>query len=188
MCRASIARWKRPSTVHAGAFSQLGRLILAYASQLADDADSFHEEAGVALSLNPNSTYTIGAIGYLQALMGEVDSGLLLLDRAISLNPCGPAWFHAAYVVDHLLQNDYERALAVTRTHHPFISFWDDVIVAAVLGRLDRKNEARPYVEAVRKQKPDFEGRAGELMRRSLKIDDVVDDLLDGLRHVDMVI
>jgi TolB-like protein len=48
--------------------SQLGRLILAYASHLADDADSFREEAGVALSLNPNSPYTVGAIGYLHVL------------------------------------------------------------------------------------------------------------------------
>jgi hypothetical protein len=32
------------------------------------------------------------------------------------------------------------------------------------------------------RQKPDFIGRARELIRRSLKIDAVVDDLIDGLR------
>lgn len=163
--------------------SQLGRLVLAYASYLADDADSFREEAGVALSLNPNSPYTVGAIGYLHAMMGEIDSGLPLLDQAISLNPGSPAWFHAGYVVDHLLKNDYERALAVTRTYHPFISFWDDVMIAAILGRLDRTDEAQPHVESARMQKPDLKGRAGELMRRTLKIDDLVDDLVDGLRR-----
>lgn len=163
--------------------SQLGRLILAYASYLADDADSFREEAGVALSLNPNSPYTVGTIGYLHAMMGEIDQGLPLLDRAISLNPCSPAWFHAGYVVDHLLKNDYERALAVTRTYHPFISFWDDVMIAAILGRLGLTDEAQPHVESARTQKPDLAGRAGELMRRTLKIDDLVDDLVDGLRR-----
>lgn len=163
--------------------SQLGRLILAYASYLADDVDSFCEEAGVALSLNPNSPYTVGTIGYLHAMMGEIDQGLPLLDRAISLNPCSPAWFHAGYVVDHLLKNDYERALAVTRTYHPFISFWDDVMIAAILGRLGLTDEAQPHVESARTQKPDLAGRAGELMRRTLKIDDLVDDLVDGLRR-----
>lgn len=163
--------------------SQLGRLILAYASHLADDADSFHEEAAIALSLNPNSPYTVGAVGYLHVLAGDTDAGLPLLDRAVTINPCGPTWFHAAYVVDHLLRNDYERALAVTRTHHPFISFWDDVMIAAILGRLDRIDEARAHLESIRVQKPDFPGRAGELMRRSLKIDDLVDDLVDGLRR-----
>jgi adenylate cyclase len=163
--------------------SQLGRLILAYASHLADDPDSFHEEAGIALSLNPNSPYTVGAVGYLHVFLGEIDPGLALLDRAVSLNPCGPAWFHAGYVVDHLLQNDYERALAVTRTYHPFISFWDEVMIAAILGQLGRADEARPHVEAIRKQKPDLAGRARELMRRGLKIEDLVEDLVDGLRR-----
>jgi adenylate cyclase len=163
--------------------SQLGRLILAYASYLADDADSFREESHIALSLNPNSPYTVGAVGYLHILMGEVDRGLPLLDRSVSLNPCGPAWFHAGYVIDYLLQDDYDRALAVTRTYHPFISFWDDVMIAAILGRLDRTDEARPHIVAARKQKPDLPDRAGELMRRSLKIDELVDDLVDGLRR-----
>jgi len=31
-------------------------------------------------------------------------------------------------------------------------------------------------------QKPDFPGRARELLRRSIKNDAVVDDLIDGLR------
>ena len=163
--------------------SQLGRLILAYASHLADDADCFHEEARIALSLNPRSPYTVGSVGYLHVLMGDTDRGLPLLDRAISLNPCSPAWFHTGHVVDHLLKNDHERALAVTRTHHPFISYWDDVMIAALLGLLDRADEARPHVEAARRQKPDLVDRAGELMRRSLKIDDLVDDLVAGLQR-----
>ena len=163
--------------------SQLGRLILAYASHLADDLDSFHEEAGIALSLNPRSPYTVGSVGYLHVMMGDTERGLPLLNRAVSLNPCSPAWFHAGFVVDHLLQRDYTRALAVTRTQHPFISFWDDVMIAAMLGLLERAEEARPHVEAASRQKPDLADSVGELMRRSLKIDDLVDDLVLGLRR-----
>lgn len=91
------------------------------------------------------------------------------------------AW-QAGYAVNHLLQDDYERALAVTRTYHPFISYWDDVMIASMLGHLGRADEAQPHVEAVRQLKPDFPNRAADLMRRSLKIDDLVDDLVDGLR------
>jgi TolB-like protein len=163
--------------------SQLGRLILAYASHLADDTDSFHEEADIALSLNPNSPYTVGAVGYLHVFRGEIDTGMPLLDRAVALNPSGPTWFHAGYVINNLQQDDYERALAVTRTYHPFISFWDDVMIAAILGRLDRTEAARLHIEAARKAKPDLADRAGEWMRRSLKIDDLVDDLVDDLRR-----
>jgi hypothetical protein len=127
--------------------SQLGRLILAYANHLTDDMDSFHEEAGIALSLNP----------------------------------CGPAWFHAGYVIEHLLRDDYERGLAVTRTNHPFISYWDDLVIAAMLGQLKRTAEARACLEVAGQQKPDIDGRAAELMRRGLKIDGLVKNLIDEL-------
>jgi len=166
--------------------SQLGRLILAYASHLGDDSESFADESQAALALNPNSPYTVGAVGYFHVLRGEVDTGLPLLDRAIAANPCHPAWFHAGLVIDHLLRGDYESALGETRKHHPFISFWDDVVLAAILGRLGRSDEASAHVERVTELKPDFAGRARELIRRSLKVDSLVDDLLEGLRAAGM--
>jgi adenylate cyclase len=162
--------------------SQLGRLILAYASHLADDIGSFREESETALALNPNSLYTIGAIGWMHALRGELERGLPMLDRAITANPCHPAWFHAGYVVDNLVRCDRETALTETRTHRPFMSFWDDVMLAAILGKLDRIDEARPHVDRITDQKPDFAGRARELIWRGLKIEAVIDDLTDGLR------
>jgi adenylate cyclase len=162
--------------------SQLGRLILAYSSYLADDADGFREESETALGLNPNSPYTLGAVGYFHILRGEIEQGLPLLERAIALNPCHPRWFHAGHVVDHLLRGDDERALAETSKHRPFISFWDDAIIAAILGRLGRIDEARPHIESLREHKPDLGARARELMRRSLKIDALIDGLVGGLR------
>lgn len=166
--------------------SQLAHVILTYASFLADDTVSFVEESQTALALNPNSPYSIGAVGYLHILRGEIDLGLPLLNRAVAVNPCHPAWFHAGYVIEHLLRNDYEVALGESRKHHPFMSFWDDVMLAAILGKLGRSDEARQHVERVAEQKPDFAGRARELFRRSLKIEPLVDQLIDGLRLAGM--
>ncbi len=166
--------------------SQLAHLILAYASYLADDSESFREESQTALELNPNSPYTIGSIGYFHVLRGELDVGLPLLDRAIAVNPCHPAWFHAGHVIDLLLRRDYETALAETRKHLPFMGFWDDAMLAAMLGKLGRTDEAGPHIDRVTGQKPDFAGRARELFRRSLKIDSIVDELIDGLRTAGM--
>ncbi len=170
--------------VHLDSGSQLARLILAYASHLADDVEDFNEECEVALSLNPNSTYTVGSIGYLYSLRGELDVGLRMLNQAMTLNPCGPSWFHAGHVIDYLLKQDFEHALMVTRTYHPFISYWDDVMIAAILGSLGRADEARPHVDAIRNLKPDLEGRSRDLMRRSLKIDNLVECLAAGLHRV----
>lgn len=166
--------------------SQLGRMILAYASYLAEDSDTFLEESEIALSLNPNSPYTVGAIGYFHALRGETDRGLDLLDRAISVSPCHPAWFHAGYVVDDLLRHDYEHALLESQRHLPFMSFWDDVVFAAVLGKLDRRDEAGAHVHRIKARKPDFPTRARELLSRGLKIGEVTADLIDGLERAGM--
>jgi len=162
--------------------SQLGRMILAYACYLAEDTDGFREESETALALNRNSPYTIGAIGYMHVMQGEIDRGRELLEHAMTSCPCHPRWFHAGQIVPRLLEGDYDGALIATRKHLPFIDFWDDVVQASVLGKLGRVDEARPHLDAARASKPDLAGRVRELMRRSLKIDDLIDDVVDGLR------
>jgi hypothetical protein len=100
------------------------------------------------------------------------------------MNPCHPSWFHSGYVIARLLRGEDEAALAETEKHLPFIDFWNDVVVAAVLARLGRIGEARRHSERVLEVKPDFPGRARELLRLSLKIDDLVDELISALERV----
>jgi len=161
---------------------QLGRLILAYACERADDSDRFDEEIGTALALNPNSPYTVGTAGYLHVVSGDFERGLPLLDSAIAANPCHPSWFHGAYVVDCLHQQNCEDAVIEVQRHSPFQSFWLPVASAAILAKLGRIDEAKTYIEDVVAHKPDCAARAHELMWRTLKVDAVIDDLIGGLR------
>lgn len=161
--------------------SQLCRLILAYASYLAEDTPCFQQESEIALNLNPNSPYTVGAIGYIRVLRGEVDHGLRLLERAMAVSPCHPAWFHAGNVIDLLLRKDYGSSMLEIQRFKPFMAFWNDAILAAVLARLGRMDEARRHVGRVLEIKPNFLAHSRELFRRSLKIEMLVDDLVDGL-------
>jgi len=162
--------------------SQLGRLILAYVSYVADDSDSFHDEIKTTLALNPNSPYSVGAAGYMHCMRGEFEAGLPLLDRAISVNPCHPSWFHSAHVVNHLARREYELALAESERHHPHQSYFAPLVHAAMLGKLGRIADAKPHVEQLLAQKPDFLARPFELLYRILKIDPLIDDLVDGLQ------
>jgi adenylate cyclase len=163
--------------------SQLGRLILAYVSYVADDDDSFHEEIKAALALNPNSPYSVGAAGYMHCMRGEFEAGLPLLDRAISANPCHPSWFHSAHVVHHLARREYELALAESDRHRPHQSYFAPLVYAALLGYLGRLADAKPHLERLLALKPDFASRPFELVQRILKIDDLIDDIVDGLRR-----
>lgn len=177
---------------HRGVFlepgSQLGRLILAYASHLADDSARFQEESEIAISLNPNSPYTLGSVGYIHVFRGERERGLALLERAIAASPCHPAWFRAGEIIDLLARGEHEQALSETLTHRPFRAHWDDAMVAALNGKLGRVDEARPHIEALLHQKPDLPKRVRELLRRSVKDEPLVDDVVDGLRRAGLPI
>ena len=168
--------------------SQLARLILAYASYLADDSEAFEQETETALALNPNSPYTVGAIGYFHVMRGSFERGLPMLERAIAVNPCHPDWFHAGRVIHLLSGRDFEGALAELDQHDPFFSFWLPLVRASILGNLGRLDEAGDLLHQVQEHKPDFAPRARELMRRSLKIDTLIDDLIDGLRTAGMAV
>ena len=161
--------------------SQIGRLILAYASYLSDDLDSFHQEIEAALGLNPNSLYTVGSAGYLYVMVGEFERGLSLLDNAIMANPFYPMWFRAAYFMVHFHRREYDRALLEIEQYDPVQSFWSPALRVAVLGKLGRSSEAKVYIEKLVGLKPDFAPRARELIRRSLKVEGVIDELIDGL-------
>jgi adenylate cyclase len=168
--------------------SQLGRMILAYASYLAEDDDGFRQEAETSVALNPNSPYVVGSIGYFHAMRGEFDLGLPMLDRATAVNPYHPEWFHSGYVVSYLARNELEAALSELLQHRAAQSFFLPAAAAAILGRLGRTREAATHLRELEAQKPDFLPRAHEFFRRILKVDSIIDDLVDGLRTTSMVI
>jgi len=162
--------------------SQLGRLALAYVSYLADDSDTFRQEIETALTLNPNSPYTMGTAGYFHIMRGELERGLSLMDRAIAANPCYPDWFRLAYFLAYFHRRDYERALQELQKRRLLHDFWHHVIHASTLAKVGRLDEAKAHIEELEKQKPDFASRGRELFRRSLKVEPLVEDILDGVR------
>lgn len=168
--------------------SQIGHLILAYASYLSDDLDSFHQEIETALGLNPNSLYTVGSAGYLHVMVGESERGLTLLDRAISANPFYPQWFHTAFFIAHFRRQEYDRALLEIQQYNSVESFWSPVLYVAVLGKLGRSSEAKTHIEELVRLKPDFASRAGEILRRTLKVEGLIDEMIDGLRRAGLEI
>ncbi len=161
---------------------QGSRLILAYAYLLGDDLEFFHEEAETALSLNSTNPYATGTIGYMTILAGDFEWGRQLLDQAMERNPFHPQWFRHGVYLDCFRRGDYESALEAVRSHDE-TGFWHPAIVIAALGKLGRAEEAAPLVASLLAEKPDFSGRAKELMGRSVKSGWLLDELRDGWRR-----
>jgi len=76
-------------------------------------------------------------------------------------------------VADHLQSVPPDQRIAVDAT----------ALRVAVLGKLGRSSDAKVHIEKLVGLKPDFASRASELIRRSLKVEGVIDELIDGLRR-----
>jgi tetratricopeptide (TPR) repeat protein len=163
--------------------SQLTRTIMAYVHLLRGERRAVLDEAGMALSLNPNSPYFAGTIGYLLVLAGDFERGRTLVERAIAQNPCHPSWFRHACWLDDYRQGQYEASYRHASAAGPQLGFWNPVLCAASLGQLGRVAEAQAFVGELRRLKPDFEPRARELIHRMLTIEDLVDRIVEGLRQ-----
>jgi adenylate cyclase len=146
------------------------------------DKKSFLQHVEETLALNPNSPYVVGVAGWHMALYGEWDRGLSLLKKGMKLNPYHPSWFHLAPFMDYYRRGEYENALAEALKFNFPEMFWDPVMRAAALCRLGRQNEATAAVGQLLKLEPDFKSCGRWLISRYVKVDALVDTIIEGLR------
>jgi len=149
--------------------------------------EMFLQHVEQTLALNPNAPYIVGVAGWHMALYGEWDRGLTLLKKGMTLNPYHPSWFHLAPFLDSYRRGEYENALAeALKFNYPEL-FWDPVMRAVALGRLGRQREAKTAVGQLLTLAPDFATRGRWLIGRYLKVDDLVDTIIEGLQNAGLV-
>ena len=146
------------------------------------DKDFFLQHVEETIALNPNSPYIVGVAGWHMALYGEWDRGLTLLKKGMKLNPYHPSWFHLAPFMDCYRRGEYEDALAEAQKFNYPELFWDPVMRAAALGRLERHTEAKAAVSQLLELEPNFATRGRWLISRYIKVDDLVDTIIEDLR------
>ena len=116
------------------------------------------------------------------ALYGEWDRGLNLLKKGMKLNPYHPTWFHLVPFMDYYRRGEYENAFAeALKFNYPEV-LWDPVMRAATLGQLGRQNEAKTAVSQLLKLESDFATRGRRLISRYVKVDALIDRIIEGLR------
>jgi len=178
-------------------FAQRG-VLLAPGNQFARDAltlvyfhrgdkDFFLHHAEETIALNPNSPYIVGVAGWHMMLYGEWDRGRTLLKKGMKLNPYHPCWFHLAPYMDYYRRGEYEDAFSeALKLNYPELHL-DPMMRAAALGQLGRENEARNAVGELLKLKPDFATRGRLLISRYVKVDDLVEKIIEGLQKAGLV-
>ena len=162
--------------------SQRARIWLAEARLLNNQLPEGMVEAKKALALNPSSLIYIDAIGYALALLGDWEKGCALIQRALKLNPYIRAYNYYILYWDWLRQKEYEKAYMETLNFRLPSLFWDPLLRAVIFGHLGRLKEGNRNVEEILKLKPDFPARGRLLIKHFIKSDELVEELIEGLK------
>jgi adenylate cyclase len=162
--------------------SQLAWDSLALAHFHLGNKDRLFETIDKTIALNPNSPYIVGVAGWHLALCGEWKRGLELLAKGMELNPFHPTWFHLAPFMDHFRRGEYLKAYAeALRFNFPGL-FWDPLMRAAALERMDRGDEARDAIGKLLDLVPEFVADGRRLIGTYVRVESLVEELIEALR------
>lgn len=147
------------------------------------DRDGVIRASHRLLELNPNDAASVGAAGFWLALVGEEERGLAYLDKAIAFNPFYPGWFHLPYCLHHFARGEHEQAYARARGINMPEFFWDPLLRAVALSRMERINEAQMALGELLQLKPDFHERAHHYLGTLVFAVDLREQILASLHE-----
>jgi TolB-like protein len=162
--------------------SLIVRVIYTYKCFTCNDRERFIREAEKCLSMRTNSPMRLGSVGFHLSLFGDWDRGKSILDRVLDKKVRYPLYYHGAIVLYYYRKQEYDIALEEAEKYDVPSLFWGPMLRAAVLGQLNRINDATANIDHLMQLKPDFEKKAHYLIRRFVKEDELVEQVLDGLR------
>jgi TolB-like protein/class 3 adenylate cyclase len=119
------------------------------------ELDGFFAEAERAIALNPNNAVILARLGERLNLVGD-PRGILLVRKAMKLDPFHPTWFNFPIAADHFDKGEYEAALTAARKINIRGAFWPQIYLATIYGALGRQSEARSAVEELLRVYPGF--------------------------------
>ena len=128
---------------------------LGYAYKKTGDLDRALAEYERALGMNPNDATLLAEMVELLVLIGKAKDGVAQIKLAMRINPHYPDWYLWNLGWAQYFAGEYEEALvSLKRMSNPPNKVRR--ILAAVLVRLGRVEEARAVIAVFREQEPDF--------------------------------
>jgi adenylate cyclase len=164
------------------------RIIYAFKCLACNKKERFFKEVDRCLTMNLNSPLRMGSIGFYLSLYGDWERGKALLDKAMSFNIGFPLYFYGATSLYFYRKNDYAKALEEATHYNIPTLFWAPMLRAAVLGQLDRREDAQSEIQHLKSLKPDLESKAHGLISRFVKEEELVVHIIKGLEKAGLQI
>ena len=139
------------------------------------------EQARKVVAMNPYHARILAGCGVATTTAGAYELGLELIERARQLNPQFPGWYYFPNYLINFSNEHFDQAWADAQLIDVRGLLWHPLLRAAVLGKLGRANEAKPFTEELLQIKPDFPQRPREYIRHLFVTDEHVDMIWDGL-------
>ncbi len=164
--------------------NSMARFAMARASYLMRDLDVFYAEAERALSLNPHEPFLLGNLGNWLAFTGRWEEGVVMIRKAIALNPkVYPRWWHAALGKEHYRKGEYREALAEFKNMNLPNWWWNQVELAYTYGQLGDAENARASVAKLLELYPEFDLEKAVLEHEKFSFErSYIDLAVEGLR------
>ncbi len=168
--------------------SLIVRIVFIYKYFVINDKERFFRETENCLSLCPRSPMRLGAIGFYLSLYGDWERGKAILDKAMHSNLRFPHFFYGATMLYYYRIKKFKQALEEANQYDMPALFWGPMLRAAALGQLNRAKAAKAHIDHLKQLKPDFENKASYLISRYIKEEELVKQVLEGLRKAGLEI
>ena len=134
------------------------------------------------ISINPGSSFFLGAASFLFSLLSEYEKSIEYFDRSNLLNPYYPWWVNLGPIFSHFHYGNYEQALHfANRIYMPGL-FWSPVFRIAALAKLARIEEATELASSFQLEFPGKAEPARKIIQKILFDELAYDRIKDGLK------
>jgi len=161
---------------------QHGYQSLAWIYLFLHNKEESVKAAEQCIAINPNAADMMGAMGFVLICGGEFERGVELLNDSILHNPYGPWWFNGGCVFYFLYKKDYHQAVHWAEKLDMPTSLWDPLLKAAVLGHLDRKEDAGRNLNLLLQLLPDASTQVKNIIGSFLLSMELNNEILEGLK------
>lgn len=129
---------------------------LATAKFNSGDYEGFRKAARISLNLNPNDAEVLADMGSHFIQLDNSDEGKLMLEKAMTLSPGHPPWYHLAITIYHYTRHESDRAIHHARQYAQEGSLSSNMLLAASLAQGNRVDEASEVYKRLLKSRPVF--------------------------------
>ena len=157
------------------------KVVRAFTYFVCNEKVRFFQIADECLKRKPTISVRLGSLAFHYMLYGGWERGKEILNQLMVSRVGYPLYFHGATILYHYRLQAYDSALAECNRYDVPSHFWPPMLRIAVLGQLGRQDEAGPSIDLLYSLKPDFSEKAGYLISRYIKEEELVNHVIDGL-------